>query len=401
MATKQHLQIINPQYSGEECRSFPSFPRLPLELRLEIWHLSLQRPRFITIELNSEAHREIETGNNQWEVTSGASYRVIVLGSKLLSKLLRVSREARDAALRQYRVHLPCRFESGDREADGTLFLNPELDILSIDPVRDPRSIVAFICDLRAYDPLKVGLLNIALDNNAAANLPQVDNGSISPRRRAAFTDILANLRQVYFLCTEIAGRMYLGPLNGISTQIGFEYHRSRPIMPSSPTFERVGRDPRGGMERDLSKVFVGTFDPRQMLYRWRKFLDTWQVQQHCGGPDYRLLVAHGQGLNAISDRESAAGWLQKEEERWTTSRERYAIRVPSKAHTLRKESPEELERVPRPAIGFWLFPLEAMGLMPSEEETVDGYGNGSPWRSKRVLDMRRYWPELCLAHMP
>ncbi|KAJ3555097.1 hypothetical protein NPX13_g10431 [Xylaria arbuscula] len=405
MATKQHLQIINPQHGKEECHSFPSFPRLPAELRLEIWKHSLQRPRFISLIVRRQNPGGL---GGQVEPTGSVAYPydAVARGSKLLSKLLRVNREARNAALRHYRVHLPCSFNTAATgTVQGTLFLNPELDILHIDPIYDVFDTIRLICELWTRDSLRVGLLNIALDKYTTTNLADVDTTELmTPQMQEISKDILSNLRQVYFLCTEAFGRMYLGSHNGISTQIGVELHRARPIMPSTPTFECVGPDPRAGMERDLSKVFVGTFDPRQMLYRWRKFLRTWDVPQHGGGPDYRFLVAHDPSpgrRNEISGRESATKWLEKEDAQWISGRKRYAKRVPSKANIVPKESPEELERVPKPAIGFWLFPIEAIGLMPYEEEAVVHYGNGSPWKSKRVLDMRRYWPELCLAHMP
>ncbi|KAI0528202.1 hypothetical protein F5B22DRAFT_584156 [Xylaria bambusicola] len=408
MAAQQHLQIINPEHS-QECHSFPLFPQLPTELRLQIWQVSLQRQRLITIELpTSQEEYTAETKNHLGRFVRDAHCCPTVVGSKLLSKFLRVNREARDATLRFYRVHVPCRFELGDGKEDGTLFLNPELDILYIKLGRNARGFVDLVYNLRAYDPLDVGLLNLALEKNVVGNLSKINIFESETHVQKAFRDTVTNLRQVYLLVLENAGRMYLGPLNGISTQIGYELHRSRPIMSSTPTFERVGRDPRSSMERDLSRVFAGTFDPRQMLYRWRRLLEMWEIDCASGGPDYRLLISHswrtgamGRTGKTISDRESAAEWLQKEEERWIRGQERCANRILARGGRIPVESTEELERAPRPAIGFWLFPIEAMGPMPTPEETVDEFGEGYSWKPKRLLDMRQYWPELCLTYMP
>ncbi|KAJ2991024.1 hypothetical protein NUW58_g2675 [Xylaria curta] len=413
MASQRHLRIINPAHRGS--RSFPSFELLPTELRLDIWQLSLQRPRFINIELSPKKHcgEQLQeeqspygTHNSLGKVVSGTHYCITANGSQLLSKLLRVSSEARQAALGFYRVHLACHFELGDRQGHGTLFLNPEYDILHIQPGRDIYHFADFIHDLRAHDPLDVGLLNLALDHNCIANLPNIDFSNLLASQ-AAFADTLANLRQVYFLCLENAGRIYLGPRGGIHTVTGFEFHRSRPIMSTIPTFDRVARDPRDGMDRDLSRVFVGTFDPRQMPCRWHLLLGAWQIRHPHQGPEYRFLVANGWGSGRmakkaknISDRDSAAEWLQQEEERWIAGQERHAASILRRGGKLPVESPEELERVPRPAIGFWLFPIEALGPIPGSDALLNPHDNGSSWESKRVVDMRHHWPELCLASM-
>ncbi|KAI0465978.1 hypothetical protein F4859DRAFT_338807 [Xylaria cf. heliscus] len=415
MASQRHLQIINPVH--RESSSFLLFPLLPTELRLIIWQLSLQRPRLINIQLSPNKLNQDEpqdepslygTQNNLGRVNSDRQYSITANGSQLLSKLLRVSSEARQATLQFYRVQLPCHFELGDRQGYGTLLFNPEFDILHIQPGREIYNFVDFLHDLRAYDPQDAGLLNLALDNNCVANLSGIDISSLRLASRAAFMDTLANLRQVYFVCLESVGRIYLGPRGGIHTVTGFEIHRSRPIMSTIPTFDRIAQDPRGGMTRDLSRVFVGTFDPRLMPCRWHLLLDVWQISHAHGNIEYRFLVANGWGSGRIarsaikiSDRDSAAEWLRQEEERWIVGQERHATSILRRGGKLPVESPEELEHVPRPAIGFWLFPIEALGPMPDQLALLNLDEHRAPWESKRVVDMRQHWPELCLASMP
>ncbi|RYC59633.1 hypothetical protein CHU98_g6575 [Xylaria longipes] len=415
MASQRHLQIINPVY--RDSPSFPSFSLLPAELRLDIWQLSLRRSRLINIELSPNKHSQHElpdeqspyrTQNNLGRVVSGNHYSITANGSQLLSKLLRVTSEARQATLQFYRVHLPCQFQLGDRQGYGILPFNPEFDILHIQLGRDVYDFADFLHDLRAYDPQDVGLLNLALDHNGVANLPGIDISSLGLASRTALTDTLANLWEVYFLCLENAGRIYLGPRGGIHTVTGFEIHHSRPIMSTIPTFDRLKQDPRDGMTRDLSRVFVGTSDPRLMPCRWHLLLDTWQIRHPHGVPEYRFLVANGWGsgrmarkAKKISDRDSAAEWLREEEERWVAGQERHAASILRRGGKLPVESPEELERVPRPAIGFWLFPMEALGPIPGPEALMNPEDHGFSWESKRVVDMRQHWPELCLASMP
>ncbi|KAI1749479.1 hypothetical protein F4782DRAFT_513333 [Xylaria castorea] len=415
MALQQHLQIMNPVH--RESRSFHLFSLLPTELRLDIWQLSLQRSRLINIELSPNKHGQGElqeeqslykTQNNLGRVISGKYYSIAAHGSQLLSKLLRVSSEARQAALQFYRVHLQCHFELDESQGYGILPFNPEFDILHIELGRDIYDFVDFLHDLRAHDPQSVGLLNLALDQDSVANLPGIDISSLGLASRAALTDTLANLREVYFLCLENAGRVYLGPRGGIHTVTGFEIHRSRPIISTIPTFDRLKRDPRDGMTRDLSRVFVGTFDPRLMPYRWHLLLDTWKIHHPHRNPEYHFLVANGWGsgrmakkAKKISDRDSAAEWLRQEEERWVCGQERHSASILRRGGKLPVESPEELGRAPRPAIGFWLFPIEALGPVPGPEALSNPQEHGFSWESKRVVDMRQHWPELCLASMP
>ncbi|KAI1164127.1 hypothetical protein F5B18DRAFT_671608 [Nemania serpens] len=408
MDSKQHLQIINSV--SRESRSFPLFPSLPVELRLDIWEVSLKRWRFINITLApKEGNRaqdqdegpRYETHNTPGNIVSGAQYQVTAQGPQLLSKLLRVSREARQAALHFYRVHLPCRLVMDDKEeSSGILPLNPEFDIFHVRPGRGDHDFAHFLHDIRAYDSVGVGLLNLALDLNDVDCLTRIDIPDLEPASRAAFTQTLRNLRHVFFVSIENAGREYLGMvLSGIHTNDRFEFHRSRPIMSLTPSFDRLARDPRQNMYRDLSRVYTGTPDPRRMVCMWRELLHQWNITHPPDeAPVYRFMVSTGWDTrrNDIVDRESAAEWLRHEDKRWHSNQLRYADVITRSGYDLPLESPEELERAPRPAIGFWLFPIEAIGPVPGPEALEDG--NGFVWKAKRVVDMRQYWPELCLA---
>ncbi|KAI0099597.1 hypothetical protein GGR51DRAFT_391639 [Nemania sp. FL0031] len=410
MAPGQHLQIINP--ANHESRSFSPFLRLPTELRLDIWRLSLRRWRLIKIALapseqddgtqDQDAEPRYTTRNVLGSIISGAPYRVIVKGPQLLSKLLRVNREARHAALGFYRVHLPCQLVGGDKvESFGTLPFNPEFDILHIQPGGGDHDFVHFLHDIRAYDKLGVGLLNLALDNNGVNNLFRIDGPTLECDGRDAFISTLLKLRQMFFISIESGGRTYLGVRSGIHTNDRYELHRSRPIMPAIPSFERSSRDPRDGLERDLSRVYVGTFDPRRMVSQWQKLLHRWNVIYTPGkAPEYSVIISTGVGSSSkdIISRDDASEWLQLEDERWIGGQQRHASRIIKKGYKLPLESPEELAKAPRPAIGFWLFPIEALGEIPGPEALAE---NGeSIWEAKRVVDMRKYWPELWLAHM-
>ncbi|TGJ81610.1 hypothetical protein E0Z10_g7152 [Xylaria hypoxylon] len=414
MASERHLQIINPVNVNGESRSFPLFPLLPAELRLDIWQFSLKRWRLIDIELapkddeqdlGQDEEPQHKRRNKLGNFISGAPYQVTANGPQLLSKLLRVNSEARQAALNFYRVHIPCRLVVGEKEENGGILpLNPEFDILSIHPVfRDrDRGFVHFLYDMRAYDIQNIGLLNLALDGNGVNFLTGIELSKFKLTYRAAFTATILNLRQVFFTSIESAGRAYLGVWSGIHTNNRFEFHHSRPIMSVIPSFDRLAQDPRQNMDRDLSRVYVGTFDPRRMVCGWWESLLRWGiVHPPQRAPEYAFMVSTGWGTGSrnIVDRDDAAKWLRREEDGWINGQERWASHIKRKGHTLPLESAEELEKAPRPAVGFWLFPIEALGPVPGPEALLEN--SEFPWESKRVVDMRQHRPQLCLACMP
>ncbi|KAI1113175.1 hypothetical protein F5Y14DRAFT_226267 [Nemania sp. NC0429] len=405
-----HLRIINPENTGSG--SFPRFPSLPVELRLDIWELSLRRWRLINIVLapkeeeNADKGPRPEAHDTQGSVVRGAQYQVTARGPQLLSKLLRVSREARQAALHVYRVHLPCRLVVGDKEeSSGILPLNPEFDIFRINLGYGRHDFVHFLRDIQYHDRKGVGLLNLAMDIDDINRLGRIDIPDLELDAQAAFTQTLRNLRQVFFVGIENTWKAYLGrSLSEIRTNDQSEFHRSRPIMSLIPSFDRLARDPRHNIHRDLSRVYAGTCDPRQMVCMWQTFLRRWNIIHPPGeAPVYRLMVSEGweTGGGDIVDRESAAEWLQKEDEIDEirhSQQLRLAGRVTGAGYDLPLESPEELEEAPRPAIGFWLFPIEAIGPVPGPEALEDR--NGFYWTHNSLVDMRQHWPELCLSRL-
>jgi hypothetical protein len=54
-------------------------------------------------------------------------------------------------------------------------------------------------------------------------------------------------------------------------------------------------------------------------------------------------------------------------------------------------ESAEDLAKAVKPAIGFWLFPVEAIG-------DPNNYKPGRYWR--HIFNMSEYWPELAVGKL-
>lgn len=97
MATGKHLQPFNPRRESPAA-SFDYFGRLHRELRIHIWELVLHRERIFHVELTDESQ-----GGSSERTERNRSYAVIVKGPHVISKVLRISGESRDVALRFYR----------------------------------------------------------------------------------------------------------------------------------------------------------------------------------------------------------------------------------------------------------------------------------------------------------
>jgi hypothetical protein len=146
MSSKPHLQIFNASRTTY-CKelNFHHFPLLPKELRMKIWRHPLQRQRIIKVRLIAEKlfHPEQATTQETESTTPNRKverYRAYVNGWQTLSKFMRANREAREAALEFYRVHLPCRLSYEETVIEsvppnGILYFNPEYDFLHISPV--------------------------------------------------------------------------------------------------------------------------------------------------------------------------------------------------------------------------------------------------------------------------
>ncbi|KAI1340816.1 hypothetical protein F5Y15DRAFT_33624 [Xylariaceae sp. FL0016] len=171
-------------------RTFTFFSRLPGEIRLMIWRKYVQEPRILKIGFRSPFIHGSEPLDGYYEqrnslgnIISGID-RVIVCRGLRVCPLLSVNREARDISISHYRVRVPCRiftawspwygdriFKAGPpplgnpkspwsrgRMAQATVAINPEWDVLWLDNCN-----FHFLHDLRAYDPLGIGLKSLAV----------------------------------------------------------------------------------------------------------------------------------------------------------------------------------------------------------------------------------------------
>ena len=411
MTSQPHLQPINsPHFTHQQASAFPLFTTLPKELRTKIWRYALRRQRIIRLHINNQRGKTAsEAGENPDSVRNGELYFTVVDGSQILSKFLRVDKESREEALRLYRVHLPCRFTCGTTKegpaSHGTLHFNPDWDILYISaewPAND--TLIAFIYRLKTvYDPQHVGLLNLAIDGNGLTgnDFNGVQPLEVKPEIRSALIESLTQLREVWFVSIPVVGRQIVGPLSGFGTS-GATFNRSFPILSTSSTFERFPRDPRS-ISKDLENT-SGLGSSRDALQYWLGSLKKWQISPQ--NVRYRFFLAFDPRMvgGNISDQVSAMAWLHQQEDKWKGQGPRDGFlpkdveaKWPVGAHD-EKFRNEELENVVRPAFGFWLFPLEALGRIGEDGLLV---GEENRPRGEMFRDMTDHWPELGLSSLP
>lgn len=420
MPQKQHLETINQAYRAKQHSSdvsFENFQKLPVEIRLYIWRYSLEHHRLLEVHIEpsdviksrprgsrrrrprqrAQKKPRYSTTNSLGNLISGQPSKPIVKSYQLYSKLLRVNHESRGAALRFYRVRLPCSFMApgvdalaGQRVLDKTLYLNPEYDFIHLCSSSAAQEAVDFLHDLKAYDPQKVGLLNLAIGRNSLFALHRLSEIP-DPPAQAAFVDTLAQLENLIWVAEGHAGRKIV-PLEGFPGD-RVRFNHSMPVKGIPPSFDILGPDPRP-VGPELAFVQTPCSDPRGWHLGWQQILDMWGVRPVRPPTERVLFACKPTPVHTISSVEEADLWLENEERSWLSCQE-----GPSLVYHLIKryekkeppvETPEELAGAVRPAIGFWLFPLHALGSL----EGVDQRG------MKRVFDFSGHWPELALSRL-
>jgi 2EXR family len=394
MSSLPHLQVFHPDTStrgGEPI--FHLFPQLPIELRRKVWRHALERQRIIEVELSGPLE-SIEISNTTNPNHKLGRFCVYVNGYQITSKYLRTTKESREAALEFYRVHIPCqlatnpehdRYMFREETKPGTLYFNPEYDILHIhvlvvapnQPTDHNDFLLDFLQDLKTtYDPRHVGLLNLAVDPD---DLSHYQWSGLDAGGKLAFLETIAQLVEVIFVHKNRFGRTNFGALSGVDTN-EFFFNRSLPIMPLTPSFERLSRDPRP-ITQDLKKVHLNSEDMRSAPVLWARLLRQWGVSETKTKYTHLLAFVTSGSHQAVFDRKSATRWLETEDGYWKSSEIRkHKFNWPD----------EDLEKSVKSAFGFWLFPSDTFGPFGEEPQDLG--------RLPSLRDLSEHWPELALA---
>jgi hypothetical protein len=144
----------------------------------------------------------------------------------------------------------------------------------------------------------------------------------------------------MFFLLERPIGRINYGCYSRIPQRERF--NPSLPIMPISPNFQRLARDPRN-IGHNLAKLHFTAF----LHQIWQGCLKKWDIS--ATRTEYKYLLAFASPRDyAIYDRASATGWLQKEDEEWRNELMRKGPKVRKKYKLKAK-----LENSMKPAFGF------------------------------------------------
>ncbi|KAK1477862.1 hypothetical protein CABS01_03164 [Colletotrichum abscissum] len=433
MPRRPHLELFNPDSAITKGASFVVFQQFPIEIRLLIWKHALQRHRMIHIilEKGTEQRQEDERIVDETDTLinslgrriSGYHYKAIIETQRsLLPDLTRVNREARDAVSSFYSTQLPCRFRRDKHsETISIIRLNLDWDYLRVSHGKAHTIFFDFIHDLRAYDPKGRGLQHLVVegsDYRTSTHNPSPLKHTFAegPSLDAFRATAAKNLKSLWFKCTPRGARA----LNVLDWRRVHVFNYGVPVFPNFTFFDAPLPDPRVGIVRDLEKIGGTVYDPREGPLGWRKLLRDAGVRPEdvanrgqSRDLDVRIMYASSEE-GSIRTREDAARVLHEEDFRWLglqwwfhgwdtpaaggrAGGERPAgcFSTASGLQAKRPEfdGPEVLAAAPRPALGFWLFPVEAFGGIPGVEEET------SSWlKVKWIWDLSPHRPELALV---
>ncbi|KAH7393074.1 hypothetical protein BKA66DRAFT_510055 [Pyrenochaeta sp. MPI-SDFR-AT-0127] len=300
-----------------------------VELRLDIWEHAVQQHRLleVTVEFPSPSKdtASYSAMDELHKITSGGSYVVTVSEIQLYSKLLR------------HRI-----------------LCNP---------------ILSTSHDLRAYDPKDVGLVNLRLDWMA----------------RLGLMHTLLSLQQIIWMAHSHTGRAMMCVTSDHSN-VGILFKHSMPVWSVIPSFDLLSHGSRP-VVLDTKYIAMGTSNPQEWSGAWRAVLEKWQIHQVQSDKE-RVLVADVPVSNEIvRSAESINSVLKNEEACWLRSQQTWYNLVVRSAGKVPIEDAKELSKAVRPAIGFWLFPVETLPKL------------GAGWfPSKPVFDIRDHHPDLALS---
>lgn len=400
--TPEPYRIFNDSLRTESATAylstFSSFLCLPPEIRTRIWKECIPAHRFIRVCLDNpltESLLDLYTSKNELgNIVSGWPYRMNSVGSKEWSPdvLTRVSREASAVFRSVYRVRMPLPVNGSDDSAK-SLYICPETDILWINCDNNTRIMpvfVAFLHDLVAYDPKRIGVAHLALggtNSGEAQELAGINPRDLAPSARDSLVRLLSSSLQTFYPVIEptMEGRCMLGVMSWPTGQ--FHHNRSVPIFPATQYYARLERDPRE-IRADLGHVAVG-MDPRRTVYLWNRFKANFGATRNIHVRYILTLLGHQHA--GVGSRAEFVNLLQRLDD-WMAE---WALRLGQRVWGERMTEGEyESQRTSLPQVaGIWSFPPEALGDVPGLSETK--YMRTVEWEPKVVKDLSGFVPEL------
>lgn len=443
--SQERYQIFNVnQEQGNHAaghQSFALFSQLPEDLRLQIWRTSLQHERMIQICIHPILGAGVDSGGISH--IPQPRYRAAVRGHRVLSKLFRVSHEARGAALAFFRVQIPCTFtRTAPKQALATVSATPGHNILPFNPEHNVLQLSAsfwsgdsnvkdFLLDLKALDTRGVGLRKLAIDVDDWPLRKEEANKSSSPSlaraesRTADLRALFAGLNEVLFTTTVSLGRILVParPRRDDSQREVLFLNRAMPVCAHTPTFTRVPRDPRPVATVDLRRVYTADgLGPRARALAMRALLVQLGAQ-----PGDMCAIRMGWLLafkptKEVQSLETAEEFVGAEGARWAGEgpvlgpsladdlerlSNRYLYKDSHEAdqrHVERDILAEDLKGAGDVIFGYWLFPLDYVQFDSAAAEEAEEEGNAwefeHEWVTRPLHDFSKCLPELIMMDL-
>ncbi|RBQ70435.1 hypothetical protein FVER14953_12248 [Fusarium verticillioides] len=385
--TKKQLADCILMNLSKPTDKFTLFSKLPVEMRLEIWEDALSHYRHIKVIVSDENRWEFSVWNCHYERVDfqvddveGQPYTVFVKKNTAYHPLLHTTSESRDVAKKFYRVQLPCRRLGPDGGSLGTLFLCPELDTIHLET--DPLSLQhfeKFAQTIFAADKLNVGLVNLALDCELRHSESEF---RISDNERLLFIEAIRRLEVLTFVgfapnkCTQLL--LYGSDLRVINKS---PYLMDK-LVESDEYDKGYFKYKSGFYDNELTAVHIGNEDPRRGYYSFCNLLQLLDIPKGVYTAKEQFMLTHNYEPHYVCIN----GDLDEC---------RYALAYDQREYREYSQEP--------PAIGFWLFPLSAIGpfylddihpfwgLPQDPEEDIEV--------KDRVVDLSDCDPKFCFYH--
>ncbi|EKJ76555.1 hypothetical protein FPSE_03315 [Fusarium pseudograminearum CS3096] len=387
-----HLELFNPvpEPLPEPDRNLHNFSSLPPELRIMIWRESLACERLITIGRRPY----LRAAKTSPLITT--TYVVGIPQYLGLHPALFVNQESREVALSYYRIRIPCispRYKLYEGDMNGIFYFNPDYDTVLV--FRDDWSgswaneFVKFAQEVQAADTKQLGLRNVAF--HAVPRRLQTIAALEKLRQNNALRQVMSGLRSVMFVLAVYRREEW----SSRRASSSLRYKRGIPVNGMQYTcFQRVPQDPRPSIQQDLrhnfgqirenGSDFEQLLDIRSFASTWIHLRRTWKLESPC---EHKFSLT---SRMRFSCERSDILWILKNDNRiWQNS-----LITPKRKGLIPKgeETVEELKTAPQTAIGFWIFPVDALGLTPPVG--APGYTG----EESEVLDLTAYHPELALS---
>ncbi|KAF5649155.1 uncharacterized protein FTJAE_1151 [Fusarium tjaetaba] len=385
--TKKQLSDCILMNLSKPTDKFTLFSKLPVEMRLKIWEDALSHYRHIKVIVSDENKWEFSVWNCHYERVDfqvddveGQPYTVFVKKNTAYHPLLHTTSESRDVAKKFYRVQLPCRRLGPDGGSLGTLFLCPELDTIHLETrTLSLKHFEKFAQTIFAADKLNVGLVNLAFNCELRHGEGEF---AISDNERLLFIEAIRRLEVLTFVglapnkCTQLL--LYGSDLRVINDSP----HLMDKLVQSDEYDKGYFKYKSGLYDNELTAVHIGNEDPRNGYYSFCNLMQ---------------LLDNPEGV-----------YTAKEQFMLTHNYEPYYVCINGNRYQRRgdlactRREYRQYSQEP-PAIGFWLFPLSAIGpfylddiypgfglpLDPEEDTEVQD----------RVVDLSDCNPKFCFFH--